>query len=364
MGEDVRKVCGVCKYFRYEDPCWTAYYGWGECRKTDPEDPVIYHMDEENLPATCPFFEVSRINAIKYKIRKSRVMRAVRMLARRGCTLSWEQLHGKEAKEEEEAVKIVARVLRCLVRARFMGMPVHVLTTAMHVVEGFANEKGVRSVDEDFLADQFPDLIAEGDEESATDFFGEAHHYDLAEEDAKEYSTLLYGEGTGTYYYILVRRGVLGVRTQISRLTREEAHRWVRDTIGEYVGGRQEASDQSPDTVTSVKLRAFVRYDASGGFYLDLLKLKDAIGALQKHGLETELDGNCCMWIFDKINSMGVFAGYVLVICLLPRYGKPKSVLIDPTDLDQDRIERVLDLTVVDEDGNINFGIFREGEGV
>jgi len=139
--------------------------------------------------------------------------------------------------DEEDVVKIVARVFRCLVKARFMGMPIHVLTTAMHVLESFADEKGLRSVDESFLAEQFPDLIAEDDEESATDFFDEIHHYDLAEGDAKEYSTLLYGEGTGLYYYILVRKGVLGLRTQIRRLTREEVHRWVRDTVGEYVEG-------------------------------------------------------------------------------------------------------------------------------
>jgi hypothetical protein len=128
--------------------------------------------------------------------------------------------------------------------------------------------------------------------------------------------------------------------------------------------GRQEASGRSPDTVISVRLGDFVRYDASGGFCLDLLKLKDAIGALQKCKVETEQDGHCCLWIFDEINSMGIIASYVLVICLLPRYGKPESVLIDPTDLDQDRIERVLGLTVLDGRGSINFGIFREVEGV
>jgi hypothetical protein len=139
--------------------------------------------------------------------------------------------------DEEDVVKIVAQVFRCVVKARFMGMPIHVLTTVMHALEDFANEEGLRNVDEGFLAEQFPDLVAEDDEESATDFFGEIHHYDLAEEGAKEYSTLLYGERTGTYYYILVKKGVLGLRTEIRRLTREEVHRWVRDTIGEYVEG-------------------------------------------------------------------------------------------------------------------------------
>jgi hypothetical protein len=76
----MRKVCGICKYFKYEDPCWTVYYGWGECRKTDQNDPMVYHMDEGELPATCPFFEASRINTIKYKIRKSRIMRAIRKM--------------------------------------------------------------------------------------------------------------------------------------------------------------------------------------------------------------------------------------------------------------------------------------------
>jgi hypothetical protein len=120
-----------------------------------------------------------------------------------------------------------------------------------------------------------------------------------------------------------------------------------------------EQEGQSPATMKAVRLGDFVEYEMPAGFYLNFEKVKEISKRLEKQDLDTNLEGYC-FWIFNGSESINIFADFVVLIYSVPEYAETDAIVIKPDDLTDEEVERILSLVVVDEEGNINWNIFKQ----